>query len=318
MLRLLRRGADAFDLVGPTPDWRAPEDTVWIDLLTPSREEEVACETSLGIELPTLEEAVHLEPSSRLYQEDGATIMTATLLARSQGEHGVLTPVTFVLRGGVLVTIRYQSLRAFEVFSARLCDQCDPKTSGASVMLELLDAVIERMAEVLEETSKHVEATSAAILSRPAGGAFAPLLADLAHAQSIDAKARDSLVSLGRLVSFADLAPELATEAGRAHLYSLQRDVQSLTEHVSYQSGHITFRLDAALGLINIEQNSIIKIFSMVSVIFLPPTLVASIYGMNFTHMPELKWLAGYPAALAVMIVSMVIPTWWFKRKGWL
>jgi len=129
---------------------------------------------------------------------------------------------------------------------------------------------------------------------------------------------RNSLVSLARVFSFASLAQEIAGDPDcQAHLKSLQRDGQSLTEHAGFQSSHIAFLLDAALGLINIEQNGIIKFFSVAAVILMPPTLVASIYGMNFHHMPELSWPFGYPLALGLMLVSAVLPVMWFRKRGW-
>ncbi len=317
MLSILRRGVGGFLVETPIPRWRPPEDVVWIDLLSPSREEELAVEEAFGIDLPTREEMAHLEPSSRLYQEDGATFLTATLLAHSDEHHPIATPATFVLVKGVLVTIRYEALRAFSIFAQR-CEHT-PIADGADAMLDLLDAVVERAAEVLERESARVQDDSVAIFQRPPSTAFAPLLTDLARAQSVTSMIRKSLVSLSRLASFAALAHEVAAaEDHRAHLVSIQHDVQALIEHSGFLSGHIAFLLDAALGLINIEQNSIIKFFSVVAVVFLPPTLVASIYGMNFDVMPELHWAVGYPLALALMVVTGVTPFLWFKKKGWL
>ena len=318
MLNVLRRGAPGFVTITECEGWRLPDDAVWVDLCSPTREEEVAVEAGLGLELPTREEMAAIEPSSRLYQENGATFMTATLLAHSQDDHPVPTPVTFVLARGVLVTIRYEALKAFTVFAQR-AGQADVAPNGGVAFLGLLDAVVERLAEVLERTSAQVGDASAQIFHRPHGGAFEPLLTELARAQSVTSNVRGGLVSLGRLVGFAGLAEEVSEHPSRlTHLDSLKHDVQSLTEHASYQASHISFLLDAALGLISIEQNSIIKIFSVVSVVFLPPTLVASIYGMNFKHMPELDWMVGYPFAIAVMAASAILPLGFFKRKGWL
>jgi magnesium transporter len=183
----------------------------------------------------------------------------------------------------------------------------------------LLDAVLERLARILDETEDRVADVSVVIFKRPPGGNFRPLLTGLAQAQSVIALARTSLVSLGRLLSFAALAPEIADDReARAHLKTLQRDAQSLTEHTGHQASHLGFLLDAALGLINIEQNGIIKFFSVVAVIFMPPTLIASIYGMNFDVMPELHWHGGYPMAVVAMVVAAVLPVLWFKRRGWL
>ena len=315
MLNLLRRGAPGFEPRVDLAGWTPPPDAIWLDFLNPTREEELAVEAALGLELPTPEEMAKIEPSSRLYQESGATFMTATLLARAEaGPAGV--PVTFVLAKGLLITLRYDDLRAFSVFAERAPGQ--GVASGASALFGLLDAVIERLAAILEETGESVEAASAAIFRRPKGQQFEALLTDLARAQSMTSLIRGSLVSLARLFSFAALAPEIITDAEcSAHLQSLQRDGQSLTEHAGFHTSQITFLLDAALGLINIEQNGIIKFFSVAAVIFMPPTLVASIYGMNFHHMPELDWRFGYPMALGVMAVSVIAPLLWFRRRGW-
>ena len=318
MLNLIRRSASASTTETPGEGWVLPADTVWIDLLNPTREEELAVERALSVDLPTREEMAQIEPSSRLYQEAKATFLTATLLAHSQDNHPTSAPVTFVLARGVLVTIRYVELKAFTVFTLRAAENTD-LTSGSEVMLELLDAVVERLAHVLEASSLAVQESSNAIFDRPRGGAFEPLLTGLARTQSVVAMARASLVSLGRLASFAGLAPEIvAAPACRAHLTSVQHDIGSLNEHAGSLASQIAFLLDAALGLINIEQNGIIKFFSVVSVALMPPTLVASIYGMNFHHMPELTWSLGYPMALGLMLISGIGPFLWFKKKRWL
>jgi magnesium transporter len=226
-------------------------------------------------------------------------------------------PVTFILTKGLLVTVRYAEFRAFTVYGER-----GPQAgvaSGTAALFGLLDAVVERLAELLEQTSERVEQASATIFSRPQSGGFQPLLTDLARAQSVASLARGSLTSLARLLNFAALAHEISSDPEcKTHLTSLQSDGQALTEHAAFQSTHISFLLDAALGLINIEQNSIIKFFSVYAVVFLPPTLLASIWGMNFHHMPELDRPWAYPVALTMMAVSAVVPLWWFKRRGWL
>ncbi|MEO8114213.1 MAG: magnesium transporter CorA family protein [Phenylobacterium sp.] len=317
MLNLLRRAAPGFEVQAPGEGWTPPADAIWIDLKSPTREEELAVEGALGLELPTPEEMAQIEPSSRLYQESGATFMTATLLARASEGPPVAVPVTFVLAKGLLVTIRYDELRAFSVFAERAPQS--EIASGSAALLGLLDAIVERLAEILERTAEGVEQASAAIFRRtPQGRGFQGLLTELARGQSVTSTTRTSLVSLARLLSFAALASEIvADQECKAHLKSLQRDVQSLTEHASFQSSHVAFLLDAALGLINIEQNGIIKIFSVMAVIFMPPTLVASIYGMNFHHMPELSWRAGYPLAIGLMLISALLPVLWFRKRGW-
>jgi magnesium transporter len=316
MLKLLRRGVPGQETVTPSNGWRPPQDALWLDLISPLREEELAVEAALGLELPTREEMREIEPSSRLYREHGATFMTATLLARREGEARFDAPVTFVLAKGLLITIRYAELRAFDLFAERAHSL--EVASSSSCLFNLLDAVVERLADLLETTGETVEGVSASIFSRPKGAQFEALLTDLARAQSLTSMTRNSLVSLARLFSFATLAPEVeADPICLAHMKTLQRDGQSLTEHAGFQSSHIAFLLDAALGLINIEQNGIIKFFSVAAVILMPPTLVASVYGMNFKNMPELEFHYGYPMALSMMAVSAIVPILWFKRRGW-
>jgi magnesium transporter len=317
MLNVLRRGQSAFQTETAGPGWRPSPDVVWLDLVKPTREEELAIETALGLDLPTREEMAALEPSSRLYQENGSTFMTATLLAHSYEKIPFATPATFVLAKGMLVTLRYEDLRAFTVYARRVATEAE--ASGVAILFGLLDAVVERLAQVLDHTGHEVETASTAIFERPPGGNFRPLLTDLAHAQSVTALTRTSLLSLARMLSFAALAPEIAGDPEcREHLASLQRDAQSLTAHADHQSSHVAFLLDAALGLINIEQNGIIKFFSVVAVVFMPPTLIASIYGMNFDILPELHWPLGYPMALLLMLIAAIVPVLWFKRRGWL
>ena len=317
MLNVLRRGKCAAQVEQAGPGWRPDPEVVWIDLLKPTREEELAVEAALGLQLPTTEEMQALEPSSRLYQEGGATFMTATLLARSHQDAPFATPVTFVLARGMLITLRYEELRAFTVFSERAPE--GEIGTGVEALMGLLDAVVERLARTLDDMGDKVEEVSTLVFHRPAAGNFRPLLTGLAQAQSVTSLTRNSLVSLARTLGFAILATEIGGDPEcRAHLDALQRDTQSLTEHAGQQSAHITFLLDAALGLINIEQNGIIKFFSVVAVAFMPPTLVASIYGMTFDVMPELHWIAGYPFALVLMLVAGVVPVIWFKRRGWL
>jgi magnesium transporter len=317
MLNMLVRDGSGFTAQAVGPGWSLPKDCVWLDLASPTREEELAVEAALGLDLPTPEEMAQIEPSSRLYQEAGATFMTATLLARKDSDVPVTTPVTFVLVRGLLVTLRYQALGAFTVFAQRAQQNHEIK-DGTEALFGLLDAIVERLAEVMERASGQVQASSVEIFSRPEGGAFEPLLTGLARTQSTVSLARVSLTSLGRLTGFAALATEIAADPEcRAHLTALQHDVQSITEHSGSLSSHISFLLDAALGLINIEQNGIMKVFALATVLLMPPTLVGAIYGMNFEHMPELHWVAGYPLALGLMVASGLIPFLWFRKKGW-
>jgi magnesium transporter len=323
MLRVLRQSE-----VGVRPvaaqtivdgEWTMPADAVWIDLASPSRQEELAMEAALGVNLPTRDEMAEIEVSSRLYQEHGATFMIATLLTNTEEDEPRAVPVTFVLVGGRLVTIRYDEPRAFAAFMAQVERQPNPESSGVHVFLGLLDAIIDRISDVLEHASEEVEQIARAIFHPRRKGNLESILHRLGRANMVMAKGRESLVTLARVTSFAALADEIETDREcKDHLTSLRSDVTSLTDHVAYQSGNITFLLDAALGFIGIEQNSLSKIFSVASVVFLPATLLAGVYGMNFEHMPELREPWAYPAVLVAMVVVMVVPVLWMRRRGWL
>jgi magnesium transporter len=195
--------------------------------------------------------------------------------------------------------------------------------SGDTVLMDLLDAVIDRSADILERVGAEVDQISHSIFE-PEEGAGPPSYNDILRALGrkgdLTSKVRESLVSIGRQLSF------LVNEADgmkwakdvRAQLQSMQRDVLSLSDHATYLTNKITFLLDAMLGVVNIQQNNIIKIFSVAAVVFMPPTLVASIYGMNFRHMPELDLRFGYPIAIALMLLAAVLPYLYFKWRKWL
>ena len=320
MLSILRAGGGDIEThAGPLDGWRLPADAVWVELVEPTREEELLVERELGLFLPTREDMQEIEASSRLYQEAGATFMTATVLYNADTESPSSQPITFVLTGDRLVTIRYFQPRSFLAFAAQARRQPGLCAGGAITFLGLIEAVVDRTADVLERTSGEVEQISQQVFAEGRTGGFEAVLTRLGRAQNVNAKIRDSLVSLARLASFASLADQIEhSREHRERLKTVTRDVQSLLDQDSFLAANISFLLDTTLGLINIEQNGIIKIFSVAAVAFLPPTLIASIYGMNFEHMPELDWRLGYPMAAALMLLSALIPLWWFRRKGWL
>jgi magnesium transporter len=319
MLKILRREAKALETVKPGPRWRLPEDVVWIELITPSRDEELAVEKAVGVDLPTREEMVEIEPSSRLYKDRGAAFMTASVLCKTESGRVATDPMTFVLVGDQLVTIRYVGSKAFDLFEGDLKRQDDLCASGVTVFLGLIESTIDRLADALETTGKEVEDIADLIFSDDKGRKFRPLLHRLARCQKSEARSRESLVSLGRLIGFAPLADQITPRSdAKARLDIMLHDVQALADHATHLSDEMTFLLDAATGLINVEQNDIMKLFSVVAVILMPPTLIAGIYGMNFKHMPELEWIYGYPMALVLMLITVVVPVVWLRRRGWI
>jgi magnesium transporter len=302
------------------------ERVVWIDVLDPTKEEEDSIEQLIGVGIPTREEMEEIEISSRLYAENGAHVMTATLPAHTDGDRPEMLPVTFVLAGTRLVTVRYHEPRAFQTFPLRAEKTDTGCSSGETILISLLEAIVDRLADVLERASREVvdisqdifHSTEKKVSKRDRD--FQEILQRIGSKEDLVSKIQDSLLTLQRLSGFLAnvIGRDLNGKDVRARVKTLSRDVISLSDHASFQTQKIIFLLDATLGMINIQQNAIIKIVSVAAVVFLPPTLVASIYGMNFEVMPELQWTLGYPLALGLMVVSAVLPFWFFRRKGWL
>jgi magnesium transporter len=317
--------SDGGRLVHLDPTAASLERAIWFDLLTPTREEEALVEQALGIGVPLREEMEEIEISSRLYYEDGAAYMTATLPALTDTDEPHLAPVTFVLTGEQLVTVRYHEPRAFVTLAARAQRVAMGCNNGESVLTALLEMQVDRLADVLERIGREVAQISKEVFqkrdSRPTrSSTIQALLEAIGRKGDMTSNIRECLGSLGRMIGFfGQVTLKGKTEKElRARVRTLSRDCQSITDHAGFLTQKVTFLLDATLGLINIEQNAIIKIFSVVAVVFLPPTLIASIYGMNFHFMPELSWPFGYPLAMLLMVLSAISPFWFFRRRGWL
>ena len=304
------------------------ERAVWYSLFDPTKAEDQFVESCLGIDIPTRAEMDDIEPSARLYNENGAEFMTITVLYNADTEEPQKTPITFVLRNNQLVTVRYADPRPFVLFE-RLCTRptANPFTSGERVMLGLIEAIIDRLAQLLETTGDEIDQISHEVFRNKTRNVtrkahdLQEIVERIGKKGDILSLARESLVSITRLSSFhqtIDVGEPRAVKELRQELKMLQRDAAALSDHAAFLNTKVNFLLDATLGLINLEQNKIIKIFSVAAVVFLPPTLVASVYGMNFDIMPELHWTFGYPWALGLMILSAILPYLFFKRKGWL
>lgn len=300
---------------------------LWMDLLNPTAQEEARVQAALGLEIPTREEMQEIEVSSRLYREDNALFMTAPFLYGVDTGDVASTAITFVLTRDTLLTVRYATPKAFGVFVARTARSAAQVGTADAVALGLIEQVVDRLADILERVGADMDRTSQAAFkaakSTQRASAKDAVLKDaliaLGQVGELTARASETLVGLQRIMSF--LAAEgdaVIRKENRNRVKTIARDLRSLSEHGTFLNDKATFLLDAVLGIINIEQTAIIKTFSVVSVALMPPTLIASVYGMNFEFMPELKWGLGYPLAIVVMIVSAVLPLLYFRRKGWL
>jgi len=324
MLRLLIPTGSGYTWVEHAPPAPFPDEFLWADLFEPTPEEEKAVESLLTVDVPTRDEMKEIETSNRLYEEGGAVYMTATVGSKLDSAAPESSAITFILANDRLITNRYVDptpVRRFMTHVERSPAAC---TSSATLLAGLLEAFTERIADLLESVQVELDSVSLIIFPRTNGAAASnrdlhAMIQKIGVNGDLISKARESLVSFQRLLMYVQQATNVSlSQDQRGRFKSTLRDVQSLSDHASFLGNKVQFLLDAVLGLINLEQNNIIKIFSVAAVMFLPPTLVASIYGMNFHFMPELDKHWGYPMALVAMVVSAVIPYIYFRRKGWL
>ena len=302
---------------------------VWFDLVNPTAGEDKLVEERVGIKIPTREEMQEIEVSARLYQEDGAEFMTITAVTQLDTEEPITSPITFVLKGNTLISVRYAEPKAFTNFAVRAQKPAAVACgNGEQIMMGLIEALFDRMADALERVGADIDGISRQVFRKKPGAKTSntteqlqAIIEKIGQDGDLLTMIRESLVSIHRLLTYhtsAEQDDKRRTKEAKARTKVLYRDVVALTDQTTFLSNKINFLLDATLGLINLQQNQIIKIFSVAAVVFLPPTLVASIYGMNFENMPELKWIAGYPWALGLMILSAIMPYMYFKRRGWL
>ncbi|WP_158285780.1 magnesium transporter CorA family protein [Pseudohoeflea suaedae] len=323
MLFIYDKTGAAIDLPGDGQLHRIA-DIGWYDLFNPTDEESAAVEAATGIDLPSRDELSDIEPSSRLYIENDALFLTASLVYRVDSQIAGLADTGFILSRDSLITVRHAEPRAFKIFTTNMRRTCDFK-GGGDILASLLETIVDRTAEVLENASRAVDDMTTSVFlvetqNRPdrATRDLEAQLVEIAALQRLVAKARESLNSLSRVTAYMASQPQFASvRANKEKCKSVNRDIKSLSEHAGFIAGNITFLLDACLGLISVQQNNVMKIFSVMAVLIMPATLIGSIYGMNFARIPELHWAYGYPMALGAMLLSGIVPYLWFRRKGW-
>ena len=301
-----------------------PAEAIWLDLLEPTPGEEKQVESFLSIDVPTRDEMREIEASNRLYEEDGVLYMTATVITKLDSDLPESTQITFILSAVKLVTNRYVDplpFRRFIGYAERHPNSCN---SPPAILAGLLESIVNRVADVIERVATDLDAASAEVFSVSRGKRgvmrdFRKTLERLGQNGELISKARESMVSLGRLLTFVQQSTSVPmSQEVRARFRTLTRDVMAMSDHASFLGTKVSFILDATLGLINIDQNNILKIFSVVTVFLLPPSVIGAIYGMNFDHIPGAQEPWGFWGALGLMLASAIGPFLYFKRKGWL
>ncbi|MDX2074651.1 MAG: magnesium transporter CorA family protein [Alphaproteobacteria bacterium] len=302
-----------------------PENVLWVDLENPSHAEEESLKKNLGVTVPTSEEIWKNHVLNRMYTENGFSYMTAAVINKVNTPYPETRAVTFILSRRYLVTIRQVSPTSFKNFAQRIKNAPKQFASGADVLEGLLEEIITRVAHNSELVVDQLDALSHHIFDvqteennrKNPSAMMKEVLRKLGACADLNSKINESLHSLSRMLSFFRESQKENPQI-ESCIDILIKDAKSLSQQTAFLSDKVTFQLDATLGMINVEQNLIMKIFSVVTTFFLPPTLIAGVYGMNFEHMPELRWTEGYPIALGLMILVALAPYAYFRRKGWL
>jgi magnesium transporter len=297
----------------------------WIDLLHPTSEERASVEGGYGIGLPSREELSGVELSSRISLKDGVLYLSMPTVSHMIELEHAPSPLGFVLSKNLLVTIRYAQLYAFDTVAER-CAKGEGILSSVEAFTALVDEMVELSADLIERIAADLDEVSRGVFSKlgkqkhvtRSNEELRGVLTSVGNAGERLSRIRDGVLGLQRIVPFvAGVEQDWIPANVRARLRATQSDLTSLAEYETHLSDKAQFLLDAVLGFINTKQNDIFQVLTVISIVGIPPTLVASIYGMNFKNMPELSWAWGYPYSLAVILLSGILPIVWFKWRRW-
>jgi magnesium transporter len=299
---------------------------IWVDLESPTIEEKRWVAQYYGLSIPEDAMDEDIEESARFYEEDNGELHIRSDFLIADEEEPRTVRVAFILNlvndelksKGVLFSIHDEDVPVFRLLRMRARRAPGLIEDAKEVLLKLFDADAEYSADTLEEIYDQLEQVSRKVLSGDVSDALATeVLGAIARQEDLNGRIRRNVMDTRRAVSFMMRSKMLNAEQFE-EARQILRDIDSLDSHTAFLFDKINFLMDATVGFININQNKIIKIFSVASVALLPPTLIASIYGMNFDFMPELRQSWGYPYALVLMVASALVPMWYFRKRGWL
>lgn len=316
--------APASDTEGLTP--LSPEDdlasALWIDLYRPL-ESQVRAVVALGYDIPTLDDMEEIEISNRLYTDRGTLYMTGVLPGHLPDGQSVAMPVTLILNAHRLVTVRHHAPRPFETFPTRAEHSSIGCSTPERIFLGLVEEIVGRLADISESVSRVLDATAERVLSKTAPSEqdyLQSALVTIGQQAELMGRVRMGLLSMDRILVYhaGASAPRSEGQATRANRAMIQRDIQSLEVHADFLTSRIGMTIDATMGMIGLQQNERVRILAVITALFLPPTLIASFYGMNFQIFPTLSWHMGLPMALVAMVVSVGLVLALLKYKNWL
>ena len=292
---------------------------IWIDFDAPTEEERRWVHEVFDTDLPEEDEVGDIEASARFFQgETGELHIRSDFLLDDDEEGSRNVRVAFMIKGAILFSLHHEDLPVFRLVRMRARLKPGSVGDAMDVLLDLYATDAEYSADALEEVYEALESVSRSVLKNPLSDTeAADALARIAREEDVNGRIRRNVMDTRRAVSFL-MRHQLLTAEQAEEARQILRDIDSLDGHTSFLFDKINFLMDATVGFININQNKIVKIFSVASVGLLPPTLIASIYGMNYEFMPELKWEYGYPFSIGLMIASVALPFWIFRKKGWL
>jgi magnesium transporter len=288
---------------------------IWVDLQSPTQEEKQRVEAEFGVEFFTPQEAAEIESSSRYY-EDSEGFEANTAFVVQEDKIYKTKQVSFILKHNILFTLRDADLKSFAETVRKLKTIRKESSSKAiQIWLLLIETQVDLDADFIEYLTRITNVVSKKLVKERS--VEEETLLRITQLQEYTILNRESIVDKQRLVSSL-MRSTLVEKPEMGRLRVILKDINSLLQHTQFSFERLEYLQNTFLGLVNIDQNQVIKIFTVVTVIFLPPTLIASIYGMNFQYMPELAWRAGYPFAIGLMILSSLLFLWFFKRKNWL
>ncbi len=295
----------------------AAHQPIWVDSIAPSTEERAWVARYFSVDLPQPEHLRDIEASARFYEEHGELHVRSDFLLGTEGDSRSVT-VAFVLLNNVLFSIHDEDPPIFARYCGRSHGQTDPIKDSRDLLIDLYGADVEFSADALEQTYSDLGKIGSKVLTATQNDKRASeVLEGIAQAELLNGRVRRNLMDTRRAVSFL-MRSKLLSADQIEEARQIMKDIDSLDGHTAFLFDKINFLMNATVGFININQNKIVRLFSVAAVMLLPPTLIASIYGMNFKHMPELEWVYGYPYSLAMMAVSIMFSLWLFERKGWL
>ena len=320
MIRCFFKNSNKLEVITDLGSFEANEDkkskVVWLDMLLPTQEEIHFVESTFGIDFPTKQESEEIETSSRYWEEDKKIeINSYFLISNDEGAHN--ETVSFILQGNLLISIRYKELRAFEEFSKRFFYAPREFKNGYYIFSQLLDIRIDADADIVEKLSRDITRLRKHVFTDYAND-DEEILEKISSLEDLNMNVRENLTDKQRILTSFLKSTKYDDASLRNDTVIMLKDIKSLIDYTEFNFERLDYLQNIFIGVLSIEQNKVIKIFTIVNVIFLPPTLIASIYGMNFKILPELGWDYGYAFSLVLMVISAITPIAIFKKKGWI